>query len=423
MIKRAKRSKERAASPRVLANRVRYIENQGHPHHKTKKKVLPAANFGCRGQSATDYLKSTHEAHELGEIRIAKQKGGGNPTEDLFFELIIATPEGIVTTDEERKSIDQMILAPFQGCYIRRGWHLAARNLKKPVKKWKQIDDGHYLISARDRFGKATISCRFGHGKPMFDTWANAMDQEICDMLNRSREVKYEPVHVLHRQTKGEKLGIRLTKLYELIAHHTLEPVTRANLADVIEQLQKPSAKGPNKYEQLAKVTNKDLALEYDKLVWVTFDGRQEPRKYRIKTLLLNIAETQLDIELARPDGNEGHEGGAGGESGGGTGGMSGVARDQPESSKPAAPKLATAQPELVTNRAATAQSDSVQPALVKRTPVQLTPALASHNTAQPASVRPATTEPEPATPTTARKKPRRRPNPQPQGPCYPEMS
>ena len=338
MIKRVKRLPDKARCPRVLANRVRYIENQEHPHHKTKKEVLSAANYGCRGQSANDFLQSTHEAHELGKARIANQKGGGNPTHDLFFELIIATPKGVVTTEEERKSIDQMILAPFHGCAIRRGWHLAARNLKKSVKKWKQIDDGHYLISARDRFGKATMN-RFGDGKQTFKSWRNNLDQQICDMINRNREIEYEPVHDIHRRNLGEKLGIKLTKLYDLIAHHTLEPVTRANLAAVIEQLQKPSSKDPNTTEQLAKVTNADLALADDKVVWVQFTGRKAPRNYRIKTLLLDIAETQLDIELARPSGNEGAGGGAGGEDGGGSGGLAApIAAQAAEQTEPAKP-------------------------------------------------------------------------------------
>jgi hypothetical protein len=330
MLKRVKRKPESSCCQRCFANRVRYISNQEHSHHKLKKVVLPAVNFGCRGQSPQDFIKPTQEAHDLGRIRIENSKGGGNPTEDLFFELVYSAPKGVRTTAEERAAIDKIITAPFRNCSIRRGWHLAAWDLKKKPKKWKPNDDSHYLISARDRFGKATISERFGHGKEMLESWLRRMDEEICDMLNRSREVQYEPVHVIHRRRLGEKLGVKLTKLYELIAHHTSEPVTRDNLVAVIEAIQQPSPKEPGKMEQVARVTNTDRSVEDDRVVWVLFHNREKTRKFRIKKLLLNIAETQLDIELARPDGNDGHQGGAGGESSGGTGGLGGVVSAHP---------------------------------------------------------------------------------------------
>jgi len=322
MIKLVKRSKERAASPRVLANRVRYIENQEHPHHRTKKEVQPAVNFGCRGQSAKDYLNSTHEAHELGKIRIKNQKGGGNPTTDLFFEIIYASPEGSKPTPEERELIEKMILAPFRGCAIRCGWHLADPNRHlakpKPKKPGKEIHDAHFLISARDRFGKATMN-RFGDGKQTFKSWRNNLDQEICAMLNRNREIEYEPVHVLHYR----KFGIT-TNLPQIIALHTKEPVTRDNLVETINQL-----------GHQAQPINED-----DKVVTIVFDKREKECKRRIKTLLLEIAEIQLDILLARPDGNEGQGGGAGGEEGGGTGGLAApnVAQPPADQTQPAQP-------------------------------------------------------------------------------------
>lgn len=105
MIKRVKRKSENSRCPRCFANRVRYISNQEHSHHRLKKVVLPAVNFGCRGQSPQDFIKATHEAHELGKIRIANQPGGGNPTKDIFVELIYSAPKGHRTTAEQRDAI------------------------------------------------------------------------------------------------------------------------------------------------------------------------------------------------------------------------------------------------------------------------------------------------------------------------------
>lgn len=339
MMKKVKRKLENSRCQRCLSNRTDYISDQEHPHHKLKKVVLAAVNFGCFwGKSAKEFIKATHQAFELGKVRIANQKGGGNPNEELFFEIVYSAPEWLITTAEERAAIDKLITAPFKNCPIRRGWHLAAWDLEEAErpKKWKPLDDAHYLISARDRFGNATISSRFGGGKETFESWRRRIDEEICDMLNRSRAVVFEPVHVIHRRRLGTKLGVKLTRLHELIAHHTAEPVTRENLADVVEAMERPAVKEPGKVVPVAKVTNKNRSLADDKLVWVHFTDRLKPTKYRIKKLLLEIAETQLDIELSRPNGNDGEEGGAGGESGGGTGGLGGVAIDADQSDSPA---------------------------------------------------------------------------------------
>ncbi len=313
MFKKVKRKSENSRSWSCLATRVRYIIDQMHPHHKVKKVVQAAINFGCLwGQTAKDFIQAVHESQELWKIRNKKGKGGGNPTEDIFFELIYSAPKGLRTNLEQRTAIDRIIIEPFRNCPIRRNWHLAAWDLAEAERpeNWKDIDDGHYLFSARDNFGNATISSRFGNGKETFESWMRRVDQEICDMLNQSREVPYEPVHGIHRRRLGEKLGIKLTKLCEIIGHHTSEPVRRDNVVEIIKGLGHHA------------VPIKDR----DKLVKVTFHGRQKPRKYRIKKLLLDISETQLEIELARPDGNDGEEGGAGGESGGGTGGLGAVA-------------------------------------------------------------------------------------------------
>ncbi len=336
MFKRVKRKPENSRDWRCFVNRVRYIIDQTHPHHKLKKVVQAAVNFWCRwGRTAEDFIQAVHKAIELWKIRSSKKKGGGNPTEDIFFELVYAAPKWLKTTVKERDAIDQMITAPFSDCPIRRNWHLAAWDLPEDERpdKWKPIDDAHYLISARDNFGNATISTRFGHGKETLESWMRRMDEQICDMLNRSRENKVEPVRSIYLRRLGGKLGFELKKLHEMIADHTSEPVTRENLADVIEAMERPVAKKPGKTVPVAKVTNEDRSLTDDKLVLVHFTGRKKANKYRIKKLLLEVAETQLD--LSRPEGNEGEEGGAGGESGGGTGGMGMVTRessiDQPQ--------------------------------------------------------------------------------------------
>jgi hypothetical protein len=347
MIKKVKRKPENSRCHRCLANRADYISDPNHPHHKLKKVVLAAINFGVLlGKSAKEFIKATHRAYELGKMTIANQKGGGNPNEDLFFEIVYSAPKWLITSADDRVAIDQLITAPFKNCPIRRGWHLAAWDLEEDERpeNWKPLDDAHYLISARDHFGNATISSRFGAGKETLESWMRRMDEEICDMLNRSREIQYEPVRPIYLRNLGTKLGVKLTKLHEMIAHHTAEPVTRENLTDVVEAMERPAVKEPGKMVPVAKVTNKDRSLVDDKLVWVHFTDRLKPRKYRIKKLLLDISETQLDIELARPDGNDGEEGGAGGESGGGTGGLGTVAPQQPEPvatalSKPTATK------------------------------------------------------------------------------------
>ena len=321
MIKFVKRKAELKACPRCLANRVRYIANQGHNHHLNKKVVMPSRNYGCRGDSPLDFLTGAKEAYDLGQLRIKSRQGGGNPTPDLFLELIYASPDGSNPTAEEREWIRTKLLAPFKGCYIREGWHAADLENPNRPKKCKDIDDHHALISARDRFGNATMN-RFGDGKQTFKSWADAMDQEICDMLNATRTVEFEPVHVVHRENLGELLGTKLTKLFQLIAHSTSVIVTRANLAAVIEQLTKPSDKNPKEEVPLAKVTN-DLTLQDDKGVWVHYTGRQKPRFYRIEKLLLNIAEAQLDLELndQEEDFSGGGSSGSGGSGSGGSGG------------------------------------------------------------------------------------------------------
>jgi hypothetical protein len=331
MFKRVKRKPENSRDWRCFVNRVRYITDQDHPHHKLKKVVQAAANFFCLwGQTANGFIESVHKAIECWKLRSLKIKGAGNPTEDVFFELVFSAPKWLKTTAKERAAIDKMITAPFRDCPIRRGWHLAAWDLQEGERpeNWKPIDDAHYLISARDNYGKATISTRFGHGRETLESWMRRMDEEICDLLNLSRENKVEPVQPIYLRNLGEKLGVELKKLHEMIAHHTSEPVTRENLAEVIEEMERPAAKESAKSVPVAKVTNKDRSLADDKLVWVHFTGRKKPNKYRIKKLLFEIAETQLDIKLSRPEGNEGAEGGAGGERGGGTGGMGMVTRE-----------------------------------------------------------------------------------------------
>lgn len=338
MFKRVKRKPENSRDWRCFVNRVRYITNQGHPHHKLKKVVQAAINFGCFwGQAAKDFTHAVHGSIELWKILSRNKKGGGNPTKDIFFELVFSAPKWLRTTADERAAIDKMITAPFRDCPIRRGWHLASWDLEEALRpaKWKPIDDGHYLISARDNCGNATISSRFGDGKETLESWMRRMDEEICDMLNRSRDRKYEPVRPIYLRNLGAKLGIEFRKLDEMIAHHSSEPVTRKNLANVIEEMERPSVDEPDKMVPVAKVTNPSRILEDDRWIWVHFTGRTKPNKYRIKKLLFEIAETQLDIALSRPEGNEGEEGGAGGESGGGTGGMGMVTRessvDQPQ--------------------------------------------------------------------------------------------
>jgi hypothetical protein len=446
MIKKVKRKPENSRCHRCLANRTDYISDQEHPHHKLKKVVLAAINFGCFwGKSAKEFIKATHQAYELGKVRIANQKGGGNPNEELFFEIVYSAPEWLITTAEERAAIDKLITAPFKNCPIRRGWHLAAWDLEETQrpKKWKPLEDAHYLISARDRFGNATVSSRFGGGKETFESWRRRIDEEICDMLNRSRAIVYEPVHVIHRRRLGTKLGVKLTKLHELIAHHTAEPVTRENLADVVEAMGRPAVKEPGKMVPVAKVTNKDRSLADDKLVWVHFTDRLKPRKYRIKKLLLDISETQLDIELARPDGNDGEEGGAGGESGGGTGGLGGVAHAaaQPGSPEPApsTTKCAPNEMEAMLSRPEplpTVSKTVLAPGSIPTTPGSIPPSSSAPVPATAESAKPQDTSmppahapgpvarqlgPMPASPSPG--KSRWRPKPQPNGPTSPGMS
>lgn len=319
MIKFVKRKAALKAKPRCLANRVRYIANQTHGHHLNKKVVMPSRNYGCRGESAVDFLTEAKEAFELGELRIKMGSGRGNPTPDLFLELIYASPEKSNPTAEERERIRTKLLAPFRGCYIRDGWHAADLENPNRPKDCKDIDDFHALISARDRFGNATMN-RFGDGKQTFKSWADSMDQEICDMLNSTRTVEFHPVHVLHRKNLGKRLGTKLTKLCQIIAQFTAESVTRFNLAEIIGHLTKPSAKNPKEMAQLAKIINDDLTFQDDKVVVVHFNGRKEPNRYRIKKLLLNIAEFQLDLQMKGEE--EGFSGGASsGSSGSGGGG------------------------------------------------------------------------------------------------------
>jgi hypothetical protein len=338
MFKKVRRKPENSRCWRCLANRVRYIIDQMHPHHKIKKVVQAAINFGCLwGQTAMDFIQSVHESQELWEIRKKNGKGGGNPTEDIFFELVYSGPNGLRTTGEERDAIDRMITQPFRDCPIRRNWHLADWDLEeaKRPENWKPLDDVHYLISARDVFGNATISSRFGDGRETLESWMRRMDEQICTLLNQNREKQYEPVQPIYLRRLEKKLKVKLTKLHEMIAHHTSKPVHSDNLVSIIEEMERPSVDEPDKMEPVAKVTKPRRILEDDRWIWVHFTGRKEPNKYRIKKLLLGIAEIQLDIELARPDGNDGEEGGAGGESGGGTGGMGMVTRessvDQPQ--------------------------------------------------------------------------------------------
>jgi hypothetical protein len=385
MIKRVKRKPKNSRDWRCFVNRVRYITDQDHPHHKIKKVVQAAGNFFCLwGQTANGFIESVHKAIECWKLRCLKKRGSGNPTEDVFFELVFSAPKWLKTTAKERAAIDKMITAPFRDCPIRRGWHLAAWDLQEGERPedWKPIDDAHYLISARDNYGKATISTRFGHGRETLESWMRRMDEEICDLLNLSRENKVEPVRPIYLRNLGEKLGVELKKLHEMIAHHTSEPVARENLAEVIEEMERPAAKESAKSVPVAKVTNKDRSLADDKLVWVHFTGREKPNKYRIKKLLFEIAETQLDIELSRPEGNEGEAGGAGGESGGGTGGLGGVASAaaQPGSpasthapSRPASPEarsmVSRSDPLPTVSESASAPLDAATP--VKHDPTQ----------------------------------------------------
>jgi hypothetical protein len=132
-----------------------------------------------------------------------------------------------------------------------------------------------------------------------------------------------------------------------MIAHHTSKPVHSDNLISIIEEMERPSADEPDKMVRVAKVTNPSRILEDDRWIWVHFTGRKKPNKYRLKKLLLQIAETQLDIELARPDGNDGEEGGAGGESGGGTGGLGMIEQEQnaDDVQSPTEPSISEPQP------------------------------------------------------------------------------
>jgi hypothetical protein len=424
MFKKVRRKPENSRCWRCFVNRVRYLIDQMHPHHKIKKVVQAAINFGgLWGQTAMDFIQAVHESQELWEIRSKNGKSGGNPTEDIFFELVYSAPAGLRTAAEERDAIDTMITSPFRNCPIRRNWHLAAWDLEEAERpeNWKPLDDVHYLISARDVFGNATISSRFGDGRETLESWMRRMDEEICDMLNQTREKQYEPVHPIYLRGLEKKLKVKLTKLHEMIAHHTSKPITRDNLVEVIEEMERPSVDEPDKMVPVAKITNLDRSLEHDKLVWVLFHGREKPRKYRIEKLLLNIADTQLDIKLARPDGNDGEEGGAGGESGGGTGGLGGVASaaaqpgspaSAPAPSGPASPEAdsmaSRPDPLPSVSKSASALLDAATP--VKHDPTQATP--------KSAAVKPG---PIPASP--SREKLRRRPKPQHKGPTSPGMS
>ncbi len=243
-------------------------------------------------------------AHALGarrnERRKTGSKAGGNPTKDLFLEFIYSSPKGSYPNADERKLIEAMLVAQFRGCAIRCAWHL------NPATG---IHDLHLLVAARDRYGNATMN-RFGDGKPTFVTVRNRLDQEICDILNSSRVVVFEPVNVVHRRNLGERLGTKLTELWKMIAHSTREIITKENLADVIKALGH-------------EVTNAATLID-DKSVFVIFKGRKETTHHRIPKLLLQIAEGQLERPegLEGLEGLEGEEGGAGGESGGGTGGL-----------------------------------------------------------------------------------------------------
>jgi ribosomal silencing factor RsfS len=319
MFKRVKRKPENSMSWRTFVNRVRYITNQGHPHHKIKKVVLAAVNFACVwGQKAKDFIRAVHESQDTYKVLKQQRKGGGNPTEDIFFELVYSAPKWIRTRPEERDAIDKIITAPFRNCPIRRGWHLAAWDLDKDDRpeKWKPLDDAHYLISARDNFGKATISSRFGDGRETLESWMLRVDDQICALLNQTREKQYEPVRPIYIRRLQGKLGHELTKLHKMIADHTAKPITRKNLAEVIEEMKRPSTDDPDEMVPVAKVTNADRTLLDVGHVLVHFTARKEHNKYRIRKLLLNIANTQLDIELARPKGHEDHGGGAGGNAG-----------------------------------------------------------------------------------------------------------
>lgn len=438
MFKKVKRNAENSKSWRCFVNRVRYIIDQMHPHHKIKKVVQVAINFGCLwGQTAKDFIQAVHESQELLEIRNKNRKGGGNPTEDIFFELIYSAPKGLRTTVEERTTIDRMITSPFRNCPIRRNWHLAAWDLEEAErpKNWKPLDDAHYLISARDVFGNATISSRFGDGRETLESWMRRMDEEICNMLNQSREKQYEPVHPIYLRALEEKVKVKLIKLHEMIAHHTAEPVTRDNLVGIIEELQQPSVNELGKMAPVAKVTNLVRSLEDDKLVWVLFHGREKPRKYRIKKLLLNIADSQLDIELARPDGNDGEEGGAGGERGGGTGGFGGVAPatvqpGSPESAtstSPVSPEAETAAVKPGPTPAATGPDPAI-PGSMPPTSASSVPAVEEPSTPRVVSSPPTQAaepvqQPEPESANLARKKSRWRAKPQPKGPTSPGKS
>lgn len=416
MLKRVIRKPENSRSWRCFVNRVRYLIDQMHPHHKIKKVVQAAINIGCLwGMAAEDFIKAVHESQELWKNRGKKGKGGGNPTKDIFFELIYAAPKGLRTTAKERDAIDKIITAPFRNCPIRRNWHLAAWDLDEEERpeNWKPIDDVHYLISARDVFGNATISTRFGDGRETLESWMRRMDEEICDMLNQTREKQYEPVHPIYLRALEEKVKVKLTKLCELIAHHTSKPVTRDNLVAVIEAMVRPSSEDPDKMVPVAKVTNAYRSLEDDRMVWVHFTGRQQPRKYRIKKLLLDIADTQLDIKLARPDGNDGEEGGAGGESGGGTGGLGGIAADtaQPDSPESAPAPSGPASPEADST---VSRPDPMSNGM-KVFPVTPT-AVKPGSVEQPAAVKPRATSvaPGPMPASLSREKSRWRPKPQP---------
>lgn len=344
MIKLTDPTKGTLASPKYLASRVKYIADQEHPDHAGKGKiVLPSRNYGCPGQSVDNYLKTNREHYKLGQLKIENHKGGGNPTKNLLLELIYSSPENSHPTPEERDLIEQLIVAEFWGCAIRCAWHINPAN---------GIHECHFLISARDRYGNATLS-RYGSGKQTFTSRRNQLDQEICDLLNSTRDVVFEPVHVLHRRNKGLAVNDPLTPLSQLIAQHTTEPVTEKNLLKTIHDL-----------GHQANLTRRGKSIE------VTYEGRQLIRRHRIKTILMDIKEAQLDIELGQ-SGNDGHEGGAGGKSGGGTGGRSAPSATQTSPTK----KTAT----VKTDTARPAPFDTRPPSipgkkLARKKPKKLTP-------------------------------------------------
>lgn len=273
MIKLAPRE-QKAECKRCLVARVAYLADPDADSHEGKL-IHASRNYGCRDQSEKSFLAGVDDAFELGKKRReARKVKSGNPTLRLFEEIIYSSPENSKLTSEEREVIEATLVAEFRGCYMRVAWH------ENPDTG---IDDFHILVSARDRFGNATLSTRYGDGKQTFASRRNDLDQQFCDLINSTREVQFEPVHVLHRAKNAKRKKKPLPPLAREIAQSTKEPVTRQNLADVIIAL------GHTVINQLTLLADAAVKMIY-------MDGMKE-RHHRVDKLLLDIEMAQFEME------------------------------------------------------------------------------------------------------------------------------